>query len=401
MDIWPHPLSRPEPPSEPYLPLSSDLVELTGSQPTPFLVYDLHQYRQSVSSFQKAFDQYLHPVKTNPNTKLLQTCLHLGGGLDVCSPAEFELALAMGARGKQISYTGLSFSPSFFQRLASSDVRVDLDSWEQACCWTDTNPGKPVGLRIAIDRNRGTYGYKFGITPERIQDILSLLDKHSCILQGIHVHTWNEADSPAEFVHCYDELWQILLSQDIKLEQLQYLNLGGGWAYNYSKGSGLDPQAVWQELVHGPIAVLRQNKFTGEVVVEPGERVISSCGYWVTTVVTMKQNIDGQKVIIVDSPTPIPSAAIPYPISILRDNDGTFCQISAPATEQVTIHGCTNSPFDLIRKSAWLPRVRLGDKLIFHRTGAYLPVLTGRFNGFSSLNEICIKDQEVAVSPGP
>ncbi len=111
-----------------------DTVLHDSETATPSLVLDFekiaHTYQRFVESFPGA--EIFYAVKANANPLIQQLVVNRGGGLEIASLAELNLALSAGASGDQIICSNPIKSPIFMRQMQAAGVyEVVVDStWE-------------------------------------------------------------------------------------------------------------------------------------------------------------------------------------------------------------------------------------------------------------------------------
>lgn len=216
---------------------------------------------------------------------------------------------------------------------------------------------------------------QFGIDEQDIPDAIALAKSLPNLrLYGFHFHAMsNNCDSKthADFVdHCFgkakswEEEWNINIS---------YLNVGGGIGINYLE---LNNQFNWDDFTNRLEKVLVKHRDTSwKVLFECGRYITSSCGYYAAEVLDIKQN-HGQYFCVVRGGshhlrlpaawkqshpfTIVPVEKWVYPFERPEINDSA-----------ITVAGELCTPNDILAREIPVPRVRVGDILLFSYSGAY------------------------------
>ena len=361
-------------------PMPARILEALQSVKPPSLIYDLVQFRKSVRDVVEAFDEYHFPVKSNPAPEILKAAVEQGAGLDVCSPGEFELAVKTGVKSSLISHTGMALDSCLSARMNSMKVQVNLDSLQEVEQWLMDLPGSPVALRLKAG-NDMRYLNKFGVGDAELALALQKIKAAKTSLAGIHAHFNHFSKTPDDLAKEYKPfLGRLTAFLKDEIFNLEYLNLGGGWPFFYEIPGKMDPCAFAKAMKEKIMAPLRDAGFNGKIIVEPGEFTVADCGYWAAEVAVLKRGSQDRKVAVLDTITPIPSAELPYPAAGFRRKNGKLEQAPGKTAEACDLVGASNSPFDIIRKSVFLPGLKIGDMIVFRRAGAYLETLMSDFN---------------------
>ncbi len=345
----------------------------------PCFIYDLEKFREEIKTILDTFPQYRYPLKCNPHPSLLATVLSLGAGVDVCSVGELEKALMEDAPGHLINYCSVSYTTALIDHLVSIEATVTLNNLDDLQLMLARHPAQTPSLRIeAIDPNT-PYGDKFGFSMNQWSHVEKILNQYQTYLSGLHIHTSHSPD--------INQLTQRLSPLLVALERLKdwvpkmhFLNLGGGWPMLYGAQFHSVTAKDFEKILEKDfLPKAKKLGFKGEVLVEPGEYVTSSMGYWVAEVTGVKKNEINLPIVFANTPGVVPSAEIAYPTALFRKCKAGWERVQ---NELVTVKivAATNSPFDTIRPTVMLPMPQAGDRLVFGQTGAYLPCLMGTFN---------------------
>jgi len=345
----------------------------------PALLYDLRAFKKSVRQVVEAFDAYYFPVKCNPTPEILKAAAQQGAGLDVCSPQEFVLAMKSGVKSRDISHTGVALDSGGMSDMNSLGVRINLDSIQELEQWLVGLLGQPAALRLKAGENDG-YATKFGISDVDLSVALKKIRAAGTRLEGLHVHFDHVAENPTDLALEYaPTLTKITTLLADHMPDISYLNLGGGWPFFHGARQQMGPLDFAAAIQKQFGRSLKEAGFSGEIIVEPGEFVAADCGYWVAKVAVLKPG-EQQTVAILDTITPIPSAKLPYPVTVLRKKNGRFHPVTGERTRCYTLTGVANSPLDTIRESVRLPELKPEDIIVLGGVGAYLGTLMGGFH---------------------
>lgn len=364
-----------------------DVCKQLNHLPTPFILYDRARFRRRIRDILDEFDGYLFPAKANPHIDLLREALTLGTGIDVCSTGELDLALAAGATGADINYCSVCMTAELCDRIASLGATVTLNTLDDLKLWLSRTSDRPVSLRVEASSKGTPYGDKFGIAAHEWPEVISLLDQSAGSLAGLHIHTSHEGDGRC-FVERLQPLKHALDCIRHLVPSLERINLGGGWPFPYGQVSDESLAATYSMTVRSRLRPhLDSLRFQGRIFVEPGEYVTAPCGYWGGLITGTKQCPDGTTIAYVNTPGVVPSAQLPYPVTLYRHNDTGLAAVTDGARTPTRFVAATNSPFDTIRPTLTMQRPQAGYLAVFGQAGAYLPCLIGYFNGIPTPTE--------------
>lgn len=375
-----HPLEQSAPDNEQPAMLGSEVVEAVAESVLPALLFNLDRLSDRVQSVVDNFDGYNFPIKANPLPEIVMTAVKAGAAVDVCSPGELHLVLDLGIDPRRICYTGVAIPDTYLAKLAELGCQVHLDHADDLQRWAALPGSREVGLRLQAAHS-DRYRRKFGISPDEIEPIVGLARHLGIQITRLHVHFGHGVEDAKALVDDFQPLTHSLASMGKTLRHVAVFDLGGGWPVRYGRPDFASPREVATALRERILPQWRALGFSGQLEVEPGEYVVAGCGYWAAEVALVRER-ENERVVVLDTLTPIPSAALPYPVAVLRrSRDKRLFQVEEGDKRATVIVGNTNSPFDVIRDRVVLPEIRRRDILVMADTGAYLTSLIGRFNG--------------------
>ena len=215
------------------------LKQLAETRETPFYLFDANEVRQNLSLFRNAFlnegidISVFYAVKSNYYKGLLKTVVGEGGGLDVSSRRELELALQAGA--KRIIYTGPAKSEKDFEKILEhhEKITVNLETLREMKLLAEMASERGVRIRCGarIFSPMQTGWTKFGIPLEEFADFFRAAQTLTSLdFCGIHFHM-SFVDDPDVYVKTMDQLSLYLKKHltDDERRRLEYLDIGGGY----------------------------------------------------------------------------------------------------------------------------------------------------------------------------
>lgn len=334
----------------------------------PCFVYDPAVVAANVVRVRRAFPLYHYPLKCNPHPELVRAAVDAGAELDLCSIGDLDIAVALDALSPRTSYTGAGVSDEMLARLSTSGCRVNLNSLHEVSAWARLSGSRACGVRVELPAGERTYGSKFGMSGAEIERAREL-----CPIAGLHVHDSHRGRTPAEAAGALAAALRTVPRS--LLAGLQYISLGGGWAHAYEGEAPWDLSVLAASVDEHVVAALRRDGFDGELLVEPGEFVVAAAGVWLACVVSAKR-AGAERIVILDTPTPVPCADFAYPMRLLRDGETVTSQTDV----WCTIHGSSNSGRDRIRRCALPAEPQPGDVVAICDAGAYVRSLIAPFN---------------------
>jgi diaminopimelate decarboxylase len=275
------------------------VTELAQQFDTPVYVYDANKIEARVKTLRTAFSavnvKIKYAVKALTNIKVLQVIHAAGGGADVVSIFEAQLALKAGLLPHEINFTpnGVAFHEIEAAIQLGLSVNIDnlptLEKFGQVYgstypCGLRLNPHIMAGGNLKI--STGHKYSKFGISIEQLSDILALVKQYNINIQNLHIHTGSEITD----VDVYLKMADVLFETANHFPTLKALDFGGGFKVKYKENDKVtDIMKLGSELSARFNAYCKQSKRDLELWLEPGKFLVSEAGYLLTRVNVVKE----------------------------------------------------------------------------------------------------------------
>lgn len=320
-----------------------------------------------------------YSAKANANPHLLKIIREEGCLVDAMSPGELYLDLKAGYKPDEILYVCNNVSPEEMKNALEKGVLVSVDSLmqvEQLCrlnrggkIMVRFNPG--IGAGHSAKVVTGGKETKFGVDPEKLPQLLEILDRYGVTLAGINHHIGSlfmEGES-------YIEAAKVLLDLALKLpcfEKLEIIDFGGGFGipyHKYENQARFDLETFSRLLNETLSGWANAHNYHGKFYLEPGRYIAAECGVVLGTVYNTKTN--GTKPYVgTDLGFNVLARPMLYDsfhdVEIYRNN----AQKNMKELEQ-TIVGNICESGDIIAKNRVLPVLREGDIVAMLDAGAY------------------------------
>jgi ornithine decarboxylase len=361
------------------LPPSPQLIRALERIPCPVLVYDLAQVEENFLTFLEARkDVEVHyAIKCCPTPRILQRIASLGGGFDVASRAEVDLALNTGVSPSKCIYSNTVKFPADIRYAFGKGVVAFLaDSEHEVCKLAENAPKSKLYVRLLVNNKDAMHplGRKFGTTPENAKRLLVLGKKLGLEPYGTHFHVGTQ---------CYNaKAWETpakeaaAVFRDLQKEglELKFFDIGGGYPAPYL---GRDIPTV-KEILAVVDAVLQRElpRHPVTVAVEPGRGIVATASAMSSRLMLRAPRSDGEWLHLDVGVYQGLNEALDhlvYPVTVAHrsGDEATF-----------TLCGPTCDSADTISTGQKLPAsVTEGDLLVFDIAGAYSECLFTRFNG--------------------
>ena len=265
----------------------SGLITATRHLSTPFLLLDVDALARNASSLAAAFpgvDVY-YAMKCNPHPQIVACVARLGFGIEVASPAEVDLAMAVGVPPARMMCLHPIKAPKFVARLGDLGLQtMAADSVAEIEKIAAFAPASRILLRLDIGGPGSLVplGGKFGCSPEEAVALSRVVRRLGLKFGGITLHVGSQCQSlPA---------WRDALAQCRTLcERLaedgspcEIISLGGGFPVPYTPEVP-DLASIGDLVVRADLAAAGAPGC--RVTMEPGRAFVATAGTLVASVV--------------------------------------------------------------------------------------------------------------------
>lgn len=360
--------------------------ELAARFGTPLYVYNEHVLRKACRDL-KALSSLPgfcvnYSVKANANPNLLHIMRQEGLVVDAMSPGELHMNMLAGFSPDEILYISNNNAPEELQEVLGRVRLVSVDSLSQLDTLGQLNPGGKVMVRFNPGIGAGHHAKvitagketKFGVCPEYLSEVFSLLDAHGLTLAGVNQHIGSLFMEPDRYLEAVRFLLDFIASFPAeRLQKLEVIDFGGGFGIPYRKyehEARLDMVRLGRELHLLLETWAARHNYSGRFLVEPGRYVVAECGILLGRVHAVKNNGDKRYVgtdvglNVLMRPAMYDSF---HDIEIYR---GTASGMEEPEMPQ-TIVGNICESGDILARERLLPEIRQGDVLGVLDAGAY------------------------------
>lgn len=352
---------------------------------TPFFLIDEesldNNFQYLRESLESSWGNYIigYSYKTNALPWVINHFKKLGCYAEVVSDDEYELAISIGVQKKRIIYNGIAKNKETFLEAIRNHAIVNIDAEYEIDWLNELDKGDySVGIRCNFDLESmcpgqtqcGEDGERFGFCYENgeLKRAIERIEKTGVKVTGLHLHKSSKTRMP----DIYRAIAEIAVDISRKYQlSLSYIDIGGG----FFGGLRTKPQfPVYFDMVSG---ILKQqfNPSETKIIIEPGMAVIGASVDYVTTVIDIKRTTRNTFVVTDGSRTQIDP---------LMTKSNYFYEIQRLNEDRITvkrqvISGFTcmehDRLFDLLDDKEVLP----GDRIIYHKVGAYTMCLSPLF----------------------
>jgi diaminopimelate decarboxylase len=377
--------------------LESSLERIVEHYGTPFHLYDEAGIRETGATLIEAFSgiegfREYFAVKALPNPSIMKIMQEMGFGFDCSSVAELHLSRGIGATGDDIMFTSNNTSHDEFEvAAADGGCILNLDDislidkvpeMPELICFR-YNPGE---RRTGNSIIGNPVEAKYGVAHDQLLDAYRRAKVRGAKRFGLHTMlASNERDYSymVETSRALLERVEWLSSQlDITFE---FINIGGGLGIPYRPGEEpLDIRAMGQAITRLFDTFKEHNGYAPKLFVESGRYMSGPHGVLVTTAINRKEIY--RTYIGVDS----------CMSALMRPGMyGAYHHIDvlgkSGEEEVVDVAGslCENNDKFAVQRA--LPKIKDGDILYIHDTGAHGHAMGFNYNGKVRPKELLLR----------
>lgn len=365
----------------------SDLLKEYGS---PLYVYNEAILRQRCREMARLVDspdfKSNYSIKANSNLEIIKIAREEGLHADAMSPGEIYVLLAAGYKPDELLFVSNNVSADEMKYAIDRGVLVSCDSISQLRQYGSLNPGGRVAVRFNPGIGAGHHekvvtagkNTKFGITIDFIDEVKSILKEFNLRLVGINQHIGSLFMEPTPYIESVRQLLAIAE----QFEDLEFIDMGGGFGIPYHKQDGqerLDLAETGRVLKE---AIERWTTTQGRKIrikMEPGRYAVAESCVILGTVHSIKQN--GSRNYI---GTDIGFNVLIRPAMYDSYHDIEFYRndeiIKSGETFTATVVGNICETGDILAKDRELPRVKEGDIIGVMDAGAYGYSMSSNYN---------------------
>ncbi|WP_147199654.1 diaminopimelate decarboxylase [Pantoea sp. CCBC3-3-1] len=382
-----------------------NLLSLARQYGGPVWAYDAAVINERIAQLQQ-FDVVRFAQKACSNIHILRLMKAAGVKVDSVSLGEIERALVAGFQpgGDEIVFTADVLDTPTLARLAELQIPVNAGSVDMLHQLGQVSAGHSVWLRVnpgfghghSQKTNTGGENSKHGIWHGDLALALEAIQRYQLKLAGIHMHIGSGVD--------YGHLQQVCEAMvDLVVnfgQDLEAISAGGGLSIPYHFGE----ESIDTEHYFGLWDAARQRiaRHLGHAVkleIEPGRFLVAESGVLISQVRAVK-NMGSRHFVLVDAgfndlmrPAMYGSyhhiSAIAGDGRELEGDDTVDCVVAGPLCESGDVF--TQLEGGKVETRA-LPKVKPGDYLVFHDTGAYGASMSSNYNSRPLLPEVLFEN---------
>ena len=349
--------------------VQSALRQAFGEVASPAYVFSAQAFAARAKMVKEAFGEdtdICYSIKANPF--LLAVLPEDFSKIEVCSPGELEICRALDIDPAKIIFSGVNKSQAEVNTAIDYGVRIlTAESENHLRYISKAASERGITAEVLV---RLSCESQFGMDKSDVFRVIADRDSYpGTDIKGIHYFTGTQKTRPKEIIKEIARLNKLIdrLKEELGFttERIEY---GTGLAVDYFAADADDKEAARLSDISDCI---RELSHRVHLTVEMGRFFAAPCGWLVNTVADTKFN-DGTHYAILDGGLhqmkydgQIQGMQIPVITHIPADGS------AGGEEEKWTLCGSLCTTADVIARGAAFTGLKEGDRLIFHRTGAY------------------------------
>lgn len=381
---------------------NSNPEKLIKEYGSPLYVYNEKILRQKCRDMKNLVDykNFIpnYSIKANSNLTVLKIVKEEGLRADAMSAGEIQLLLHAGFKPENLFFVPNNVSEAELKYAVDNGVLVSVDSLSQLEILGKINQGGKAAVRFNPGVGAGhhekvvTAGKKtkFGVNIDCVDEVKAIAKKYNMKICGVNQHIGSlfmEGDSYIEGV-------KSLLAVAEQFEDIDFVDMGGGFGIPYKKQEGQEPLDL-PSFKKKLTQVLEQwtDKYGKKILfkTEPGRYIVAESGVLLGNVYATKANY-GNKYVGTDIGFNVLARPVMYDshhdIEVYRNGN----PLNDSEVEEVTVVGNICESGDIIAKNRVLPVINEGDILGIMDAGAYGFAMSSNYNMRLRPAEILIKE---------
>jgi len=383
------------------------LRELALQHGTPLFVYSKAAMLGALAAYQRGFAgrraQICYAMKANSSLAVLQVFARAGCGFDIVSGGELERALAAGAKGPDIIFSGVGKTRAEMRRALEVGIgcfNVESEAELEVMSEVAVAAGKTaqVSIRVNPDVDPKTHPYistglkgnKFGVPHERA---LAAYQRAAALpalkVVGIDCHIGSQITDEAPYLDAMERVLDLVAAVEAAGIPLHHIDFGGGLGIDYDGTLPPAADGLWCKL----LARLDARGFLHRMLmIEPGRSLVGNAGACISEVLYLKPGEDKNFCVIDAAMNDLPRPAMYQAYHAV-----------APLKANATAGRGTYDVVGPVCESGdWIGRDRAlavapGDLLAVMSAGAYCMSMSSNYNTRGRAAEVLVDGSQVQL----
>lgn len=366
-----------------------------------FYLYDEAEIIRNVQELQHHFRnvKFLYSIKTNANPNVVKSILSHHFGVDAASVAEVLMGKEENVAKEDIQYSApgktkkniedtLHISTIIADSLTEMEL-INSVAIEQDCI---ARIGVRLNPNFSFECSQGTAS-KFGIDEEQFfEKISELLAMTNIEIVGLHIHIRSQVLDDVKLSNYYEKVLKLAKNVQSAIgKSLAFINMGSGIGIPYEASDRKLDISELARRTHQLIESFSETFLDARIFIETGRYVVGKSGVYVTKVLDKKVS-HGKNYVILNNTLngfirlSIAQLITKYaregslmasePLYTTRNPSEIIVLNESHELEIVDIVGNLCTATDVVASNIELPRLEIGDIVVFTNAGSYAAVLS-------------------------
>lgn len=347
---------------------AEQINELLKTEKTPLYVFDLQELKQRVVFLKQNLPERVklcYAVKAN--TFIAKEMGGLLDWLELCSPGEYRICKKLDIPVSKFVISGVNKEKSLTEAMVAEEDNIGCYTAESLNQFNILyESAKKAEKRIPV-LLRLTSGNQFGLDESDLEKLIrDYKDNPYTDICGIQFFSGTQKTSLKKLQREIDRVDKFIADLREKFSfNTRKLEFGGGFPVSYFEGESFDEA----EYLKAFSEMLGNMNYQGEIVLELGRSIAASCGTYLTSVADIKQN-HGENYAIVDGGMH-QLVYFGQFMAMKHPQVHLFPERKSTDEKEWNICGSLCTVNDILVKRLPLSNLKIGDVLVFEKTGAY------------------------------
>lgn len=263
---------------------------LVNNFKTPMYVFDIDKLIDRVNYLKSKFIGKLLVYAVKANTFIVKELENNVERFEICSNGEFEICNKLNINHNKMVISGVYKDYNSINNMMRYDIdRFTIESIEQFRLLESMCKKYKKKIHVLI---RLTSNNQFGVTEDEVKYIIK--NNKQLIIEGIEYFSGTQKTSlkkiNREVEYLKDFIESLESEFNLKIKEIEY---GPGLPIHYFVDEEFDEDIFLDE-----INIILDKLGNRKILLEIGRSMVASCGYYLTKVVDMKTNKNGNYVIV-------------------------------------------------------------------------------------------------------
>jgi len=362
------------------------IQKLVAVHGTPTLFLSEYRLRQCYRSLRAALPgvELFYAVKSNATPRLISVLAEEGSSFDICTNGEIDIVKSCSIEASRCIHTHpIKRDHDIVYALDYGVTTFVADNEHELKKFVPYRDRVRILIRMSI-QNPGclvNLSHKFGVSPENTWDLVGKAHKLGLQVAGISFHAGSQNENPLKYIEALEYCRDIYRKAALAGIDFDTIDIGGGFPIG-----SLTPVIPMVQFCQ-PISEYLNRFFSSyRIIAEPG-RVLSGPSMSLATRVMGKSLRNGVWWYYIDDGMYGSFSGkmydhADYPMWVERDGEKTNAVLAGPTCDSI----------DVVYENINLPRLEIGDLLIFKSMGSYTSASASNFNGFPKAKIVPVPD---------